>query len=166
MLDFGAPTDIFLRFFGRTDLRIGAFRAKKCEGLDFEVSSCEDPPKSAQKGEKRCSRPKMFAQFFLFAENWNVGDRLKLVLAKFRADLSHVRGRTKKIHLSSTEGNTGLNLVVGSYFGESACRQENQKLPTLVGSFFWEVSALASWSCRQFFSLMGILESSYQHIIM
>ena len=48
----GAPTGIFLMFFGRTDLRISPSRAKKCEGLDFEVRLLVDPPKSAQKGEK------------------------------------------------------------------------------------------------------------------
>ena len=58
MLDFGALTDIFLRFFGRTDLRIVASRAKKCEGLDFEVHLSVDPPKLDQKGVKRFSRPK------------------------------------------------------------------------------------------------------------
>ena len=54
----------FLRFFGCTDLRIGASRAKKCEGLDFKVHSSVDPPKSAQKGEKQFSRTKIFALFF------------------------------------------------------------------------------------------------------
>ena len=59
MLDFGSPKDIFLRFFGRTDLRIGASRAKKCKGLDFEVRSSVDPPKSAEKGAKN-DRPFFF----------------------------------------------------------------------------------------------------------
>ena len=59
----------FLGFFGRTDLRIGGSRAKKCEGLDFEVRSSVDPPKSAQKGEKRSSRPKLPLENFFSAEN-------------------------------------------------------------------------------------------------
>ena len=63
MKPYGAPTDIFLRFFGRTDLRIGASRAKNCEELDFEVRLSVDPPKLDQKGVKRFSRPKNIADF-------------------------------------------------------------------------------------------------------
>ena len=49
-------------FFGRTHLRIGASRAKNCEGLDFEVRSSANPPKLAQKGEKQFLRPKIIVR--------------------------------------------------------------------------------------------------------
>ena len=58
MLDFGAPTDIFLRFSGRTGLRIGESRVKNCEEFVVEVRFSVDPPKLHQKGVKRFSRPK------------------------------------------------------------------------------------------------------------
>ena len=64
--DTGAPTDMFLRFFDRTHLRIGPSRAKNREGLDFEVRFAVDPPKLPQKGEKQFLRPTNFAQKNLF----------------------------------------------------------------------------------------------------
>ena len=87
--------DIFFANFGRTELTIGESRAKNCEEVDFEVRFSLEAPKLSNKGEKRFLRPKNLADFFFFsAENWIDGDRLKRVLAKFRADPSHVRGPT------------------------------------------------------------------------
>ena len=57
-----APTDMFLRFFGRTDLRISASRAKNCEEVDGEVRLPVQPPKLALKGETNVSRPKNFVE--------------------------------------------------------------------------------------------------------
>ena len=74
------------------ELKIGASKAKNCEELDFEVCLSVYPAKLDQKGGKRFSRPKIFADFFLLlAENGNDGDSLKRVLAKFGTDPSHVR---------------------------------------------------------------------------
>ena len=53
-----APTDIFPTIFGRTELIIGASRAKNCEEFAVEVRFSVDPPKLDQKGVKRFSRPK------------------------------------------------------------------------------------------------------------
>ncbi len=64
-----APTEIFLRLFGRTDLRIGACKAKNCEELDFEVRLSIDPPKLGQKGVKRFPRPKNLDEQKKIAEN-------------------------------------------------------------------------------------------------
>ena len=64
--DSRAPTDIFLRFFGRTDLRIGASRAKNCEEVDGEVRLPVQPPKLALKGETNVSRPKNFVEQKIF----------------------------------------------------------------------------------------------------
>ena len=47
-----AETDIFSSIFGRTDLKIGASKAKNCEEVDFEVQIPVDLPKTAQKSEK------------------------------------------------------------------------------------------------------------------
>ena len=56
--------------FGRTDPRIGASKAKKCEEVDFEVRKPPNPPKLAKECKKRRPRPKNFVDdFFLFAEN-------------------------------------------------------------------------------------------------
>ena len=57
-----AETDIFSSIFGRTDLKIGASKAKNCEEVDFEVQIPVDLPKPAQKGEKGCSAPKNFVE--------------------------------------------------------------------------------------------------------
>ena len=57
-----APTDIFLRFFGRTDLRISASRAKNCQEFAVEVRFSVDPPKMGQKGVKQFPRPKNLAE--------------------------------------------------------------------------------------------------------
>ena len=59
-----APTDIFLAIFGRTELKIDAFRAKSCEELDFEVRFSVYPPKLDQKGVKRFSSLKNLANCF------------------------------------------------------------------------------------------------------
>ena len=85
-----APTDIFPTIFGRTELIIGASRAKNCDEIDGEVRFSIDPPKPAQKGVKRFLRPKNLAEKNFLTENWIDGDRLKRVLAKFRANRSHV----------------------------------------------------------------------------
>jgi len=66
----GAPTGIFLTFFGRTDLRISPSRAKNCEEVDGEVRLPVQPPKLALKGETNASRPKNFVEnLFFLAEN-------------------------------------------------------------------------------------------------
>ena len=55
-----AETDMFSSILGRTDLKIGASKAKNCEEFDFEVRLPVDPPKLAQKGKKCCPTPKHF----------------------------------------------------------------------------------------------------------
>ena len=79
------------RFFGRTDLWISPSRAKFGEESDFEVRSAVAPQKPRQISEKR-----MFQSGIFGFEKQNVRNRLKRVLAKVRADASHVRGVTKK----------------------------------------------------------------------
>ena len=59
--DSRAQTDIFLTNFGRTELIIGASRAKRCEEVDFEVRFSLEAPKPSQKCEKRFPRPKNLA---------------------------------------------------------------------------------------------------------
>ena len=83
--------DVIRTFFGRTDLRIRASRAKNCKQVDGEVRFSLEAPKPAQKREKRFPRPiNLGEQKKKLAENWIDGDRLKRVLAKSRADRSHV----------------------------------------------------------------------------
>ena len=57
-----APTDTFPTIFGRTELIIGASRAKSCEEVDGEVRLPVQPPKLALKGETNVSRPKNFLE--------------------------------------------------------------------------------------------------------
>ena len=66
-----APTDAFSTIFGRTELIIGASRAKNCEEVDGEVHFSIDPPKPAQKGVKRFLRPKNLTQKFFFGRKLN-----------------------------------------------------------------------------------------------
>ena len=71
---------------GRTDLRMGASKAKFDSGNDFEVRSAVDPRKPHEKliyrsenfFEKK-SFSKIFFEFF-----FSIGNRSKCVLAKFR----------------------------------------------------------------------------------
>ena len=57
-----APTDIFSAIFSRTELIIGASRAKNCEEVDGEVRLPVQRPKLAYKGVKRFPRPKNLAE--------------------------------------------------------------------------------------------------------
>ena len=52
--------------FGRTDLRIGASKAKKCEEVDFEVRKPPNPPKLAKERKKLRPRLKIFVDIFVF----------------------------------------------------------------------------------------------------
>ena len=61
-----AETDIFSSILGRTDLKIGASKAKNCEEFDFEVRLPVRPPNYAQKGKKCCPTPKNFVKRFFF----------------------------------------------------------------------------------------------------
>ena len=76
------------RFFGRTNLWISVSRAKFGVEADFEVRSwlLKNHTKSRI---HECFVPKLSPNEF-FVENGNVWNRLKRVLAKFRADPSHV----------------------------------------------------------------------------
>ena len=77
----------------RIDLRISLSKAKFDEEVNFELRLVVAPQKLHQISEKRNFRSEIFAkQKFVGVEKCNVGNRLKRVLAKFRADRSHVRG--------------------------------------------------------------------------
>ena len=62
------PTDIFLTIFGRTDLIIGASKAKNCVEFDFEVRFPMNPLKLAQKSEKQLPTPKKFVETNFFRQ--------------------------------------------------------------------------------------------------
>ena len=98
-------TFIFDAVLGRTDLRISLSRAKFDEQADFDVRSAVEPRNPRQNGEKRKFRSENFADFFFGVEKRNVRNRLKRVLAKFRANPSHVRGVTKKFPPPPAETN-------------------------------------------------------------
>ena len=63
-----APTDLFSSIFGRTELIIGASKAKNRKEFDDEVRFLVRPPKSAQKGETRLPRLENFVELFFFRQ--------------------------------------------------------------------------------------------------
>ena len=84
---------VFLTIFGRTDLRISLSKAKIEPEADFDVRFAVARQNPGQISKKRKFRSEIFAEnFFCGVEKRNVWNRLKRVLAKFRADPSHVRG--------------------------------------------------------------------------
>ena len=52
----------FITFFGRTDLRTGASKAKFDSESDFEVCFAVDPPKPGKNYEKLIFRSEKFAE--------------------------------------------------------------------------------------------------------
>ena len=64
---YRSPRLLFLKFFGRTDLRISASKAKFDAKSDFEVHLAVAPQKPGQNYEKLSFRIKMFAICFLSA---------------------------------------------------------------------------------------------------
>ena len=78
---------------GRTEFQISLSEAKNVVEAAGDVRFCSNPPKRDKNVEKRISETeKIRKNNFLDIEKLNVGNRPKRVLAKFRADPSHVRG--------------------------------------------------------------------------
>ena len=103
---FGDPRfDPNSGFFGRTDLRISLSRAKFDVEADFDVRSAVDRPKPRQNSKKQNFDPKISPKNFFGVKRPNVQNRPKRVLAKFRADPSHVRGVAKNFSPQSADGN-------------------------------------------------------------
>ena len=79
--------------FGRTEVIIGASKAKNCEESFAEVRLCVSPQKPSKINEKqvfetgKTSRKKNSG-----IEKSNVGNRLKRVFPKFEAERSYPRG--------------------------------------------------------------------------
>ena len=90
---------------GRTDLRISLSGAKFDPEADFDVRFAVARQNSRQVGKKPKNVVRIFRRkFCVVVENSNVRNRLKRVLAKFRADPSHVRrinGRSKFVAASA-----------------------------------------------------------------
>ena len=78
--------------FSRTDLRKGVSGAKFDGQADFEIRLALAPLEPGQNAKNWNFDLKISPKSFLGVEKWNVGDRLKRVLAKFEADRSHPRG--------------------------------------------------------------------------
>ena len=76
--------------FGRTDLRISLSGAKFDPEADFDVRFAVARQNPRQIGKKQNFRPKFSRRIFFGVEKSNVRNRLKRVLAKFRADPSQV----------------------------------------------------------------------------
>ena len=94
------------RFFARTDLSLSLSKAKFDEQADFEVHLAVALQKPRQIDKKRDFRSENFAETKNFGvEKGNVQNLLKRILAKFRADPSHIQRVTKKIPPPPTEMN-------------------------------------------------------------
>ena len=86
-----ASTFVFSTIFGRTDLRISLSKAKFDPEPDFDVRFAVARQNPRQISKKRNFRSEIFVQKKkIGVENSNVRNRLKRVLAKFRADPSQV----------------------------------------------------------------------------
>ena len=76
----------------RADLRISLSGAKFDPEADFDVRFAVARQSPRQISKKQNVHPKFSPKKIFGVENSNVRNRLKRVLAKFRADRSHVRG--------------------------------------------------------------------------
>ena len=86
-----ASTIIFLTILGRTDLRISLSGAKFDPEADFDVRFAVARQNPRKIGKKQNFSSEIFAEKIFFGvEKSNVRNRLKRVLAKFRADPSQV----------------------------------------------------------------------------
>ena len=79
-----------MTIFGRTDLRISLSGAKFDPEADFDVRFAVARQNPRQIGKKRKFSSKISAEKNFGVEKSNVRNRLKRVLAKFRADPSQV----------------------------------------------------------------------------
>ena len=78
--------------FGRTQLILGLSEAKNCKEAAGDARFHPNSPKRDKKPEKRNAETEKFRKKKLGVEKSNVGNHLKRVLAKFRANRSHPRG--------------------------------------------------------------------------
>ena len=105
---------LFLAIFGRTDLRISLSGAKFDPEADFDVRFAVARQNPRQISKKQNFSSEIFAPtFFLGVEKSNVRNRLKRVLAKFRADSGQVgreSGRSKSGWLTYRWYDTPLSI--------------------------------------------------------
>ena len=85
--------DVFSMNFGRTEVILGASKAKFCRESFGEVRFCVAPQKPGKNDERRTfSDRKKITKTFFGVEKSNVGNRLKRVFPNFQAERSLVRG--------------------------------------------------------------------------
>ena len=85
--------DVFSMNFGRTQVIIGASKAKFCRDSFGEVRFCVAPQKPGKNKEKLVfETTKNVEQKFVGVEKSNVGHRLKRVFPNFQVERSLVRG--------------------------------------------------------------------------
>ena len=85
--------DVFSMNFGRTEVIIGASKAKFCRESFGEVRFCVAPQKPGKnRGKLVFETSKMSNKKMLGVEKSNVGNRLKRVFPNFQAERSEVRG--------------------------------------------------------------------------
>ena len=84
--------DVFSMNFGRTEVIIGASKAKFCRESFGEVRFCVAPQKPGKNRGKLVFETKKCRTKFFGVEKSNVGNRLKRVFPNFQAEWSEVRG--------------------------------------------------------------------------
>ena len=84
--------DVFSMNFGRTEVIIGASKAKFCRESFGEVRFCVAPQKPGKNMEKLVFETKKYRTTNFGVEKSNVGNRLKRVFPNFQAERSEVRG--------------------------------------------------------------------------
>ena len=85
--------DVFSMNFGRTEVIIGASKAKFCRESFGEVRFCVAPQKPGKnRGKLVFETSKNVEQQIFGVEKSNVGNRLKRVFPNFQAERSEVRG--------------------------------------------------------------------------
>ena len=85
--------DVFSMNFGRTEVIIGASKAKFCRESFGEVRFCVAPQKPGKNRGKLVFETKTNVEQKTFdVEKSNVGNRLKRVFPNFQAERSEVRG--------------------------------------------------------------------------
>ena len=84
--------DVFSMNFGRTEVIIGASKAKICRESFGEVRFCVAPQKPGKNQEKLVFETTKNVEQKLFGvEKSNVGNRLKRIFPNFQAERSEVR---------------------------------------------------------------------------
>ena len=98
--------DVCSMNFGRTEVIIGASKAKFCRESFGEVNFCDAPQKPGKNKGKLVFETRQNRTFFFWRRKSNVGNRLKRVFPNFQAERSEVRGVNDCLKFSKKHRNS------------------------------------------------------------